>query len=312
MPANVKSTASRIHPREASFVTLLSGWVHQGVNSFFATQRILLDLAMRQNASVMNILRDRLSDPHHSPTAILTELAGEGMSNFIQAQQVLLDLAQQQNRIVMNGVKERMGDSTAAIAMTDMLRRSVDTFVDMQHEFLKIAGKQTHKWLEATKSGKPYKGDDLVEIAREGMENFVHAQKRFLDVISEETAKAVRGKHANGHMKKIKKAELAELAREATDSFVDAQKKLFDLAGRQMNVNLKAAERTMELVKPLPLVPLADLTREGVKSFIDAQRELMDVMTKPRTQSHEHRATRRVRRATHPPKKEAAQAVGVA
>ena len=32
--------------RESSFVNLLSGWVQQGVENFFATQRILVDLAI--------------------------------------------------------------------------------------------------------------------------------------------------------------------------------------------------------------------------------------------------------------------------
>jgi hypothetical protein len=309
MPANAKSAPSRTHPRESSMMSLLSGWAQQGVNSFFATQRILLDLAMRQNASVINVLRERLSDPHHSPSAILSELAGEGMTNFITAQEVLLNMAQQQNKIFMNGVRERFADSTAAAAMADLVRRSAATFIDMQHEFLKIAGKQTHKWLEAAKSGKGFKGDEMVDLAREGMDNFVRAQKRFLDVVAEETTKAVRGKRAEGRAAKVKKTELAELARQATESFVEAQKKLFDVAGRQMNINLKAAGQTMQLVKPLPVVSLADLTREGVRSFIDAQRALMDVMSRPRNgTAHQQRKAKGARRAARPVRKEAAQA----
>ncbi len=76
MPATVKSESSRAHPREPSFVTLLSSWAQQGVQSFFATQRILLDLAMRQNVSLMQSVRQQLSDPQHSPTAILGEVTG--------------------------------------------------------------------------------------------------------------------------------------------------------------------------------------------------------------------------------------------
>src|SRR5581483_9139142 len=114
------------HPKDSSVLSLLSGWGQQGVQTLFATQRILLDLAMRQNASVMHAVREQLSHPHHSPTAILSEMAGEGMTNFIEGQKVLLDLAQQQNKILMNGVKERMGEWPAAHAVTDMLRRSVD------------------------------------------------------------------------------------------------------------------------------------------------------------------------------------------
>ncbi len=83
---NRKVRIPRTHPRESSFVSLLSGWAQQGVQSFFATQRILLDLAMRQNASLMHSVRQQLTDPNHSPTAILSEVTAEGMSNFIEGQ----------------------------------------------------------------------------------------------------------------------------------------------------------------------------------------------------------------------------------
>ncbi len=292
MPAAVRTDR---HPRELSFVSLLSDWAQQGVQSLFATQRILLDLAMRQNASVMHALRDQLSNPHHSPTTILSEMAGEGMSNFLEGQKVLLDLAHEQNEILMNGVKERIGEWPAAHAITDMLRRSVDTFIGMQQEFLKIAHKQSHEWVEAAKNGKPFEGERLIEVGRESMESFIKAQKEFLDVIADETAKATGSKHQP--IKKLKKTELAELAREATQSFIDAQKKMFDVVGKQMTVNVKAAGKTMDLFKPFPFIPFAELTREGVKSYVDAQKALMDTMLKGRAPKHEpnHRAKRPAR-----------------
>ena len=156
MPTTVKSESSRTYSGESSFVSLLSGWAQQGVQSFFATQRILLDLAMRQNASLMHSVRQQLSDPHHSPTAILTEVTAEGISNFIEGQKILLELGQEQNELLMTGMKERVGDWPAAEAITDLLRRSLETFIGMQQELLKTAGKQTHTWVEAAKDGKPY------------------------------------------------------------------------------------------------------------------------------------------------------------
>jgi len=262
-------------------VSLLSGWAQQGAQTLFATQRILIDLAMRQNASVMHAIRQQLSDPLHSPTAILSEVAGEGMTNFLEGQKVLLELGKQQNEILMSGVKERVGDCPRRHAMIDLLRRSVDTFIHMQEEFLKIAGKQTHTWVEAAKAGKPYQPEQFVGVAREGMENFVKAQKQFLDVIAEETAKATSGKHTNGAGKKMKQTELSELARKATDSFIEAQKRLVEVAGRQVNANVKTAGKAMELLQPFPSLPLSELTREAVKSYVEAQKALMDVMVKP-------------------------------
>jgi len=298
MPATTKSETPRAHHGESSFVSVLSGWAQQGVQSLFATQRVLLDLAMRQNANVMHALRQQLTDPQHSPTTILSEVAGEGMTNFIEGQKVLLDLGKQQNEILMTAVKERVGDYPPAQAMTDLLQRSVETFIHMQQEFLKIAGKQTHTWVEAAKAGKPFHGEPLVELAREGMENFVKAQKQFLDVIAEETAKATGGKHTNG-IKKIKKTELSELARQASESFIDAQKKLVDVAGKQMNASVKTAGKSFETLRPFPFLPLAELTREGVKSYVDAQKALMDVVVKP-VAEHKHPVKPAARHAKRP------------
>ena len=306
MPAAQKTESSRTHSRESSFVSLLTGWAQQGVQSFFATQRILLDLAMRQNANVMHSVRQQLSDPHHSPSAILGEVAAEGVTNFIEGQKVLLELGKQQNEILITGVQENVGDWPAAHAITDLLRRSVETFVHMQQEFLKIAGKQTHTWLEAAKAGKPYESEHVMELAREGMENFIKAQKKFMDAIADETAKATGGKHTNG-ARKVKKTELSALARQAAQSFIEAQRKLVDLAGQQMNANVKTAGKALELVKPFPFVPLTDLTREGVKSYVDAQRALMEVMVKPTV---EHKRTERpARRTSRARKHKAAAAV---
>ncbi len=267
------------HPKESSTFTLLSGWAQQGAQTLFATQRILIDLAMRQNASVMHAVRQQLSDPHHSPTAILGEIAEDGLSNFLEGQKVLLELGKQQNELLITGVQERMGDWPAAHALADLLRRSVETFIEMQEEYLKIASKQTHAWVESAKAGKPYQPEHMVDLAREGLENFVKAQKRFMDVLADETAKATGSKHAHAG-KKTKKTELPELARKATDAFLEAQKRLMDVAGRQMNTGVKTAGKTLDLLKPFPFLPVSELTREAVKSYVDAQKQLMDVMVK--------------------------------
>jgi len=237
----------------------------------------------------MQSVRQQLTDPQHSPAAILGEVAGEGVTNFIEGQKVLLELGLRQHELLMSGVKERIGDPRATHAV-DLLRHSVETFIHMQQEFLKIAGKQTHAWVEAAKAGKPYQTELLAGLAREGVENFVKAQKQFMDVIAEETAKVI-GKHSNG-LKKIKKTELAALARQATESFIDAQRKLVDLAGKQMNANVKTAGKVPELLKPFPFVPFTELTREGVKSYVDAQKALMNVMVKPAGEHKSHGKTK--------------------
>jgi hypothetical protein len=280
MRGEARAESPRTHPRESSLLSLMSGWAQQGIQSYFAAQRILVDVAMRQNSSMMDGLKDRLSDLRHAPAAVLTEVAGEGVSNFVDGQKVLLDLVQRQNEILWTGVKERVGGSTAAVALTDLLSQSVDTVIGMQQDFLKIAGKQAHTWKEAAKTGKTLKGSPLIDVAREAVEKFIGAEKRFLDAIAEQTAKATGTKPAGGNAK-IKRTELVELGRQATESFIEAQKKLADVAGRQVNASLKMMDRTMDLMKPFPGLPFSEWTERGVKSFVDTQKALIDAVTKP-------------------------------
>ncbi|HTR25404.1 MAG TPA: hypothetical protein VMI10_15590 [Terriglobales bacterium] len=291
----VASKHEAVHSHEPSMISLISGWAQQGVRTFFASQRILLDLAVRQNANVMHILRQQLSDPHHSPTAIFGEVASEGLDNFLAGQKVLLDLGKQQNEILMTGVKERIGECPRRIAAVDLLRRSLDTFIDMQGQFLKLAGKQTHSWIDATKSGKPYQPEHLLDLARESMDTFVKTQKEFLDIVAEEASNATGGKRANA-AKKTKKTDLSEVARQATDSLIDAQKKLVDVVGEQMNANVKTATRTLDLMQPLPFLPLGELTREAVRSYVDAQKSLMEVIARPNGHDRAAKAEGRMKR----------------
>lgn len=278
-------------PREArtappsSFLTLMTGWVQQGVESFFATQRVLVDLAMRQNALAMKSFRDMLTDPDNSPVAILTELAVEGTSNFIEAQQILLNLAQQENDIILTGVKERVGGTAVGTAATDLLRRAINNYVDMQQDYLKITKKQAISWLDAVREGKGYDGSHMVELAKEGMEAFVRSQKKFLDIVVDETNKATGGKP---RVDKMKKTELSKLAREGVAAFIDAQKKLLDVAGQQMNVNLLSANKTMQMLNPGRLMPMANLTGEGVRSFVEAEKAIIESVVKPKMTEKAH------------------------
>jgi hypothetical protein len=263
----------------SSFLSLISGWVQQGVESLFATQRVLVDVAMRQNAIMMKSVRDVLSDPESSPAAIFTELAVEGTSSFIEVQRILLNLAQEQNDLIMNGVKDRVGGSTVAMATTETLRRSIDTFLQMQQDFLRTTKKQTINWLESIKSGKGIQNVEMLDLAGEAMDSFVEAQKKFLDIISQETARATSGK-PYPHVSK--KTELRTLARDGVTAFIEAQKKLLDVAGQQMTINLNAASKTISMLSPARLIPMANLTGEGVKGFVEAEKALIDTIAKPR------------------------------
>jgi hypothetical protein len=209
----------------------------------------------------------------------------------VEAQRTLLDLVQQENEIVFTGVKQRIGNFLPGVAMTDLIRRSVDTLIGLQQELLTTTSKQTLQWVESTKAGKPDRTEHLVEFARQGVESFTRAQKKFLEVIAQEAAKATSGKH--GHEEKpVQKTELAQLAREAGDAFVEAQKRLLDVIGQQMNVNVDLTTRSMEMMSPSQLLPVANLTGEEVKKFFEMEKSLITSVMKERTPKPAGRAKR--------------------
>ena len=213
----------------------------------------------------------------NSPLAILTELAVEGPSSLVDAQRTFLDLVHQENDIIFNGVKERMTSFIPAVAVTELAQRSLDTVIEMQQELLTNTSKQTLQWLESEQGGR---AAHLVDFAREGVESFTRAQKKFLDAVAEEAATAAG--HGKVHdSKAVKKTELAQLAREAGNAFIEAQKRLLDVMGQQMNVNLDTATRSLKLVSPARLLPFANQTGEGVKNFFNAETSLIGSLIKP-------------------------------
>ena len=280
MRANERSHTHEYDSGGFSPVTLVSEMVQQGTERFFATQRILLDLIMRQNSMTMDAIRHALSTKRTTPDEpSLSELGAEGLSNFIAGTRVVLHFARQQNEVAMEGVRQRVDKSAIASALTDILRRSVDTFIELQQKDLTLAAKQTEAWLESIRTGEAYEGKGIPEIAQEAVENFVHAQKAYLDVIAEETTTAVERPK---NRKAMERTEVSELAMTATQNFIEAQKKLLDVAAKQVDVNLKTVRRVVSAMPAMPRVDIGRLTRDTVVSFVDAQKALLDVFIKPR------------------------------
>ena len=111
MPAKAKPEPAATGNEPFCLLSLLTDWTRQGTESFFASQRILMDLAMRQNANAMTAVKERLAAVRTAPVAALTEMVGEGISNLIAMDRVLLHLAQRENEILAGAMQERTGKS---------------------------------------------------------------------------------------------------------------------------------------------------------------------------------------------------------
>ena len=76
MPAKEKAPAS-------SPASHLAGWARQGVESFVAAQKILLDLAAQENALVFGMVRERLSKPAFRPDNTIAKMVDKGVETSL-------------------------------------------------------------------------------------------------------------------------------------------------------------------------------------------------------------------------------------
>lgn len=226
-------------------------------------------------------MRTHTKHERNSPLDLLTELAVEGTSTVVEAQRTVLDLAEQENEILFNGLKQRIGKFAPAIAMTDMVRRSLKTLIGMQQDLLTSTARQTMEWVESEKPAKDGRTAQLLELVSESVQTFTSALQKFLEVVQQESTKIASGKLT--HEEEVtKKTELTVLAREATTAFIEAQKRLVDVMSQQANVNLDVSAKSLEMLSPAQLVPTVNLTQEGVKDFFKTEADLIGSLIKPR------------------------------
>jgi len=262
----------------ADILSLFTAWMNQGIESFSATQRIFEDVAMRQSAMVATTAQKGMNNLDSS-ASILAELAVRGTSSFIEAQKILLNLAQQENDILTNAIEQRIGKSATRIAAAELMRRTLDTFIRLQQEFLKTTSRQFEALLQAASHGTLPQRREVVQLARQEVEKFVEAQSKFLDLVAQAVTKGTRGKRQP--MTKAQNTALSKLAHQATTAFIEAQKRMLSVFSEQMKVNLKAASQTMRVISNDGLVPITSLTREGLQNFMAAEKALLDALVKP-------------------------------
>jgi len=101
--------------------------------------------------------------------------------------------------------------------------------VRSQKEFLDVVAEEAANTTEGapTTHGKK---TELTELAREGAEAFIDAQKKLLDVAAQQVAVNLKvARKTMDVMNPLPQATLADLTRQTVDGFVAAQKSLLDL-----------------------------------------------------------------------------------
>jgi hypothetical protein len=214
---------------------------------------------------------------YHSITGLIGEWIRQGTEGFIATQKILLDLAAQQNALALTMLRDRFGFSApnaksfsdfAAIGM-----KNFKSFMEAEQVILDVVARQNTIVAEGLKpgvSGTPVEG--LAEVVRQGLDNFIAAQKQFLDIL-EAQADGATEDFEEGN--RFDTGRLSEIAREGMRNFLHSQKKFLDIVEDQL-VGKKG-----RMPKAVPngadSVDIFDMAKKSVNAFVEAQQRLLDL-----------------------------------
>lgn len=214
---------------------------------------------------------------YSSITGMIGEWIRQGTDGFIATQKILLDLAAQQNALALTVLKERLGfgpvGSKTLADFTSTGIKNMKNFMEAERVVLDIVARQNSivsEGLMPAIKGTPAEG--LAEVVRQGMDNFVSAQKQFIDILE---AQAEGAMSDFGEGKRFDTGRLSEVARDGMRNFLQSQKKFLDIVGEQLTAKKAHAAKSAEDGKHS--VDIFETAKKSVNAFIDAQQRLLDL-----------------------------------
>jgi len=206
------------------------------LKGFADAGKILLDLAADESAVFTDALKQALS--LRPGLAALVDLIPRSVGTLTEMQKNLLDMMMGQTREAVEAYKESKPLITGA-RLSRMTRQTFESFVETQKIFLDQVAEQVSiaTQEQETKASPQERSAILNQLAREGVEKFIDAQRALLKLAMEtvEASERVRARPAL-------RTSLAVLARESVQNFTTAQKSLLDLAFRPISQPAEAEE----------------------------------------------------------------------
>jgi hypothetical protein len=216
------------------------------VHNFMEAQQMVLDIAAKQN----EILADGLKPGYeNTPVEALAEVVHQGLANCISAQKHFLEFMEAE----VEGAVADFGDGrrfdTGRLAGT--AREGVRTFVRSQKKFLDIIDKELLAESDETaEAGIEHKPIDFFDIAKESVDAYVEAQKRLLDLASDQIDVNVKfvKELFSMDIQRRPPTTIPDVLKKSADSFVAAQKALVELASKPRKPAKETGRQEPEIV----------------------------------------------------------------
>jgi hypothetical protein len=193
MTATAESTSRTAPEPEARGPAMLAHLSQKTIEKFVEIQKVTLDLAVQQSATVTKMFKQGLNMAGMSPVAALFDLGQGGIAAMADSQKGILDLAVQQSAQATGAYMDQ-ADALAS-KLAESARELGDRLVEAQRAMFDFAAKQNAVLIDLLSSpaGQATSApmQMLVDSYRQFMEMMMKMQRQLLDVASKPpTAKA--------------------------------------------------------------------------------------------------------------------------
>lgn len=156
-----------------------------GVGRIADVQKKGLDIAIQQNAELIDVWKKAIQKVPGTPGLFLLELGASGFDHYAEVQKAAIDLVVEQSKAFADVLKERAATATNANEEVDQFtKKSIERVVAMQKKALDQSAAQAKAVVET--SSKQFGEGSPVEMAagsmQRGVDAIVDAQKELLDM----------------------------------------------------------------------------------------------------------------------------------
>jgi hypothetical protein len=157
-----------------------------GVERLAEVQKKGIDLAVKQNAESLDVLKKFTQAVPGAPGLFMLDLASDALERYADTQKRAIDLVVEQSHAMAGLVKERVtSTATATRGVAEIVRQSVQHSVAAQKKVLDYSAAQTRATFETAKqqfglAGSP--AQEAAESFQRGVDGLIESQKDLLDM----------------------------------------------------------------------------------------------------------------------------------
>ncbi len=156
-----------------------------GVGRIADVQKKSIDIAVQQNAELLDLWKKAIQKIPGAPGLFLAELQGSGFERYAEMNKAAIDLAVEQSKAYSDLARERVATATRANEEVDSFaKKSMERVVAMQKKVLDQSAAQAKAVVESTNKqfGEDSPMDAAADSMQRGVNAMVDAQKELLDM----------------------------------------------------------------------------------------------------------------------------------